>query len=71
MLHLVSSAILGAGGIFHAVLGPETLDQEGFGYRWDDPDKMSTILGLHLILLGIAALLFGQMTVRDLYSRVC
>lgn len=27
MLHLVSSAILGAGGIYHSVIGPETLDE--------------------------------------------
>ena len=26
VIHLVSSAILGAGGIYHAVLGPEKLD---------------------------------------------
>ena len=60
MLHLVSSAVLGAGGIYHAVLGPEILNENGFGYRWDDPDKMSSILGIHLVLLGIAALLFVE-----------
>ncbi|NES81047.1 MAG: chlorophyll a/b binding light-harvesting protein, partial [Moorea sp. SIO2B7] len=27
MLHLVSSAVLGAGGIYHAVLGPDRLDE--------------------------------------------
>ena len=57
MLHLVSSAFLGAGGIYHAVLGPEKLDEEGFGYNWQDGNKMTTILGIHLILLGIGALL--------------
>lgn len=64
MLHLVSSAVLGAGGIYHAVLGPESLDESGFGYRWDNPDKMSTILGIHLILLGIAALLFVEKAMK-------
>ena len=29
MLHLISSAVLGAGGIYHAVLGPKQLDPKG------------------------------------------
>lgn len=56
-IHLISSAILGAGGIFHAVLGPAKLDEKGFGYRWEDGKKMTSILGVHLVLLGIGALL--------------
>ncbi|OLP16989.1 light-harvesting protein [Leptolyngbya sp. 'hensonii'] len=57
MLHLISSAVLGAGGIYHAVLGPEILDEKGFGYNWQDGKKMTTILGIHLVLLGVGALL--------------
>ncbi|MGD1862435.1 MAG: chlorophyll a/b binding light-harvesting protein [Leptolyngbyaceae cyanobacterium] len=57
MVHLISSAVLGAGGLFHAVLGPERLDQRGFGYDWKDGEKMTTILGAHLLLLGVGALL--------------
>ncbi len=57
VVHLVSSAILGAGGIYHAVLGPDTLDEKGFGYNWQDGKKMTSILGVHLILLGLGALL--------------
>ncbi|MBE9101855.1 chlorophyll a/b binding light-harvesting protein [Vacuolonema iberomarrocanum] len=57
MLHLISSAVLGAGGIYHAVLGPERLDENGFGYDWKDENKMTTILGIHLVLLGVGALL--------------
>lgn len=57
MLHLISSAVLGAGGIYHAVLGPEVLDEEGFGYDWKDGNKMTSILGFHLIMLGLGALL--------------
>ena len=56
-IHLISSAILGAGGIYHAVLGPERLDEKGFGYRWSDGQKMTTILGAHLVLLGVGALM--------------
>ena len=55
MVHLISAAVLAAGGIYHAVLGPERLDPEGFGYNWQDGDKMTTILGIHLLLLGIGA----------------
>ena len=55
--HLVASAFLGAGGIYHAVLGPEKLDVKGFGYDWEDGRKMTTILGSHLVLLGAGALL--------------
>lgn len=57
VIHLISSAFLGAGGIYHAVLGAETLDEERFGYRWEDSNKMTTILGIHLVLLGVGALL--------------
>lgn len=59
VLHLVSSAVLGVGGIYHAVRGPETLEQYSpfFGYDWKDKNKMTTIIGIHLILLGFGALL--------------
>jgi len=56
-LHLISSAFLGAGGIFHALRGPAQLESRfpAFGYRWDDSNKMTTILGIHLVLLGLGA----------------
>lgn len=62
VLHIVSSAVLGAGGVYHALLGPEVLPQNNnfagfFGYDWEDKDKMTTILGIHLIFLGIGAFL--------------
>ncbi|VAI84432.1 unnamed protein product [Triticum turgidum subsp. durum] len=52
-------ATLGFGGIYHALLGPETLEESFpfFGYVWKDRDKMTTILGIHLILLGLGAFL--------------
>ncbi|MEH2198678.1 chlorophyll a/b binding light-harvesting protein [Nostoc sp.] len=60
VLHLISSAVLGAGGIYHAVLGPAVLDDNPsfpglFGYDWEDEDKMTTIIGIHLLLLGFGA----------------
>lgn len=57
MVHLISSAVLAAGGLYHAVLGPERLDESGFGYDWQNGQKMTTILGIHLVLLGGGALL--------------
>nr|YP_009864828.1 photosystem II 44 kDa apoprotein (P6) [Wurmbea burttii]QKE32823.1 photosystem II 44 kDa apoprotein (P6) [Wurmbea burttii] len=59
VLHLISSAVLGFGGIYHALLGPETLEESFpfFGYVWKDRNKMTTILGIHLILLGIGSFL--------------
>ncbi|MGB7429867.1 MAG: photosystem II reaction center protein CP43 [Microcoleaceae cyanobacterium] len=59
VLHLISSAVLGLGGIYHAVRGPETLEEYSsfFGYDWKDKDQMTNIIGYHLILLGLGALL--------------
>lgn len=56
-IHLISSAFLGFGGIFHSLKGPATLEEKTpfFGYRWEEKDKMTTILGIHLVLLGVGA----------------
>merc|ERR1711957_1097525 len=59
VVHLISSAILGFGGIYHSLLGPDTLEESFpfFGYDWRDKNKMTTILGIHLCLLGIGSFL--------------
>lgn len=59
VLHLISSAVLGLGGIYHAIRGPEVLEEYSsfFGYDWRDKNKMTTIIGIHLILLGSGAFL--------------
>jgi photosystem II CP43 chlorophyll apoprotein len=55
-IHLISSAVLGAGGMFHSLRGPEVIAKNSaFGYDWEDRDKMTNILGIHLIILGIGA----------------
>ncbi|KAI3673165.1 hypothetical protein L6452_39281 [Arctium lappa] len=57
--NILLNEVLGFGGIYHALLGPETLEESFpfFGYVWKDRNKMTTILGIHLILLGIGAFL--------------
>jgi len=59
VLHLISSAVLGLGGVYHALRGPEVLEEYSafFGYDWKDKNKMTTIIGIHLILLGCGAFL--------------
>ncbi len=59
VVHLVSSAVLGIGGIYHAIRGPEVLENYSsfFGYDWKDKNKMTNILGFHLIVLGLGAFL--------------
>lgn len=72
-LHLISSAFLGFGGVFHALFGPETLEFKSFfSYDWGDRRKMTTIIGIHLILLGIGAFLLvaKAMYFGGLYDRV-
>jgi photosystem II CP43 chlorophyll apoprotein len=64
-VHLISSAVLGFGGIYHSLFGPDTLETNAplFGYDWRDKNKMTTILGIHL-LLGIGAFISYQSDVR-------
>jgi photosystem II CP43 chlorophyll apoprotein len=74
VIHLISSAFLGAGGIFHTLKGPIKLEDKypAFGYRWNDANKMTSILGIHLILLGLGAflLVFKAMNFGGLYDPV-
>jgi photosystem II CP43 chlorophyll apoprotein len=59
VLHLISSAVLGFGGVYHALRGPDTLEEysEFFGYNWSDKNQMTNIIGYHLCILGGGALL--------------
>ncbi|MEM9815750.1 MAG: chlorophyll a/b binding light-harvesting protein [Cyanobacteria bacterium P01_D01_bin.6] len=60
VLHLVSSGVLAAGGLFHILRGPERLENNKttrkFGYTWDDDRQLTLILGHHLLFLGAGAL---------------
>ncbi|MCF2970281.1 chlorophyll a/b binding light-harvesting protein [Synechococcus sp. Nb3U1] len=72
-VHLISSAFLGFGGIFHALRGPAVLEAKTFplfSYDWQDKNKMTTILGIHLVLLGLGAwlLVLKAMVFGGLYD---
>ncbi|MEN9274771.1 MAG: chlorophyll a/b binding light-harvesting protein, partial [Gloeomargarita sp. DG02_4_bins_56] len=60
--HLVSAGVLAWGAWFHREKLPASLEMMAppvgkFHFRWDDEAKLGLILGHHLLLLGLGALL--------------
>ncbi len=75
VIHLISSGFLGFGGIYHSLRGPAILDPSRFGlfsYEWQDKNRMTTIIGIHLIFLGLGAwlLVLKAMFFGGLYDPV-
>ena len=61
VLHLISAGVLGLGGIYHAIFGPERLEETTYGfvfaYEFQDRFRITAILGAHLGSLATAGFL--------------
>jgi photosystem II CP43 chlorophyll apoprotein len=58
-LHVISSSIISLGGLYHALLSSDRLEESTYGllfcYNWQDRFRITAILGAHLLVLGCAS----------------
>ncbi|MEM1307913.1 MAG: chlorophyll a/b binding light-harvesting protein [Cyanobacteria bacterium P01_H01_bin.153] len=62
VIHIVAAGVLGGGAYFHRNRLSPTLESgpkvsAKFHFEWDNPQQLGLILGHHLIILGLGALL--------------
>ena len=62
VLHIIVSGILGLVGIYHFIFGSQKVRKKQslgtpFTFSWQNRDKISTVLGAHLIILGLISIL--------------
>ena len=61
VFHMINSGLLGIGGIYHSIFGPDRLEETKLGipftYSWQDRFKISSILGVHLGVIGLGSIL--------------
>jgi photosystem II CP43 chlorophyll apoprotein len=60
VLHVISSSLIAIGGLYHALLSSDRLEESTYGllfcYNWQDRFRITAILGAHLLVLGVASL---------------
>ena len=60
ILHVISSCIIGLGGLYHSVFSSDRLEESTYGillyYNWQDRFRITAILGAHLLVLGCGCL---------------
>jgi photosystem II CP43 chlorophyll apoprotein len=61
VVHIISSGVVGLGGIYHSLVGPSKLEETSlglvYGYTWQDRSRITSILSAHLAVLGSGSLL--------------
>jgi photosystem II CP43 chlorophyll apoprotein len=77
VLHLLSSAVLALGGLYHSIVGTEKLEESKysaiFSFDYEDRFRITAILGAHLGVLGLASILLWWKAVYfgGLYDTWC